>query len=61
MVVCICNNVSDKKVKEAIESGAKDVRSVLRHLKVKVQCATCISTVSEMLRSKSIDGDVAAL
>lgn len=61
MVVCVCNNVTESKVRDAIEAGASDVKSVLRHLNVKVQCAVCVDTVSKMLRPQSIDGDAAAL
>ncbi len=41
MIICICNNISDKKISKTLDNGAKTVREVYNQCGVKPQCGSC--------------------
>jgi bacterioferritin-associated ferredoxin len=54
MVVCLCEGVSEKKVRAAIESGARTRREVTQSCGAGGRCGGCHSTISAMLHQHPI-------
>ena len=50
MVVCLCQGVSEKHVRRAIEGGAQSRREVTRACGAGGVCGGCHSTIAEMIR-----------
>ncbi len=63
MYVCICNAITDKQIRQAVEAGAQDLWALQKELGVAAGCGTCKETASEILsdhrRSKSAIAEVA--
>jgi len=53
MYVCICNAITDKQIRQAAESGVKDLWGLQRELGVAVGCGSCKEMASEILRENS--------
>ena len=49
MYVCICNAVTDKQIRKAVESGVQDLWGLQRELGVAVGCGACKEMASEIL------------
>lgn len=49
MYVCVCNAVSDREVKEAIERGATSVPDVVRACKAGGDCGSCHARIQRMI------------
>jgi bacterioferritin-associated ferredoxin len=49
MYVCICNAVTDKQIRRAVESGVEDLWGLQRELGVAVGCGSCKEMASEIL------------
>ncbi|GAB4424338.1 MAG: hypothetical protein OHK0011_04920 [Turneriella sp.] len=47
MIVCSCANVNDRKVKEALERGARTLSDLQTELGVAMGCGRCRETVCE--------------
>ncbi|WP_119167962.1 (2Fe-2S)-binding protein [Algihabitans albus] len=56
MIVCVCNNLNCRKVREAVDAGALSCAKVYLHHGVRPQCGRCIDTVREMLQTGSGEG-----
>ena len=41
MYVCICNQVTDHEIREAVHAGASRLRDIQRNLGVATQCGKC--------------------
>jgi len=50
MYVCVCNAVTERQVKEAIDAGATTVKALSRQLGVGSQCGACVSCAKECLQ-----------
>ncbi len=50
MYVCICNAITDKQIRKAARSGARDLWDLQRELGVASGCGSCKETASEILR-----------
>ena len=53
MVVCVCHNINDRKVNEAITAGAKTPREVLNHYNCSFKCGRCIPMMYDLLEKKN--------
>jgi bacterioferritin-associated ferredoxin len=54
MYVCVCNTVTDHRIREAIEAGADDFEALQAELGVSTCCGCCEPEVREILeQSKS--------
>jgi bacterioferritin-associated ferredoxin len=42
MIVCVCNAVSDRHIRSAVEAGAGSMRDLARELRVGTCCGKCI-------------------
>ena len=50
MIVCVCNNVSDRQIREAVDSGMGSMLEMRLHLKVGTDCGKCHSCAKRVLR-----------
>lgn len=50
MIVCVCNNVSDRKIRQAAEEGMTTLADLRQHLDVGTCCGKCHSCAKEVLR-----------
>ncbi|MDE2429182.1 MAG: (2Fe-2S)-binding protein [Burkholderiales bacterium] len=51
MIVCVCNNVSDKKIQRAVESGMTTMSELREHLDVGTCCGKCAGCARKVLRT----------
>ena len=51
MYVCICNAITDSQIREAAESGVKDLPGLERALGVAAGCVSCKETAADILRA----------
>jgi bacterioferritin-associated ferredoxin len=49
MYVCICNAITDKQIRQAAESGVRDLRELQAELGVATNCGSCKETASQIL------------
>jgi bacterioferritin-associated ferredoxin len=50
MYVCICNALTQRQVREAIENRPRDVAAVYRYHDCQPQCGRCVPEVRAMLK-----------
>ncbi len=50
MYVCICNAITDKQIRQAAESGVRDLWGLQKELGVASNCGSCKEQASEILR-----------
>ena len=55
MYICLCHGVSDKKIEQAIDQGARSMRDLSTELKVGSQCGKCCNCAKKILNQKLID------
>ncbi len=51
MIVCICQNVSDKAIREALEGGAASMHEIRTQLGVGSCCGKCNSFAKTLVRA----------
>lgn len=59
MIVCVCNNVSEKNIRHAVEGGMTTVSELRANLDVGTCCGKCVSCARQVLR-ECMDKTVAA-
>jgi len=52
MVVCICNEIREKDVREAARNGARSARCVFRQAGCKPKCAQCVTFAETIIASE---------
>jgi bacterioferritin-associated ferredoxin len=50
MIVCVCHNVSDRKIQAAVEQGMSTMREMREELLVGTCCGKCHSCAKQVLR-----------
>ncbi|AMO97322.1 BFD-like [2Fe-2S] binding domain protein [Collimonas fungivorans] len=50
MIVCICNNVSDRKIRQAVDSGMSSMSELRENLGIATCCGKCHSCAKSVLR-----------
>ncbi|MDH3577878.1 MAG: bacterioferritin-associated ferredoxin [Gammaproteobacteria bacterium] len=50
MYVCVCNAITDKQIRKAAESGARNVWDLQSALGVATGCGSCMEAASDILR-----------
>jgi bacterioferritin-associated ferredoxin len=50
MIVCICNNVSDRKIQQAVDAGITSMTGLRDHLEVGTYCGKCHACAKRVLR-----------
>jgi len=53
MYVCICNAITDKQIRKAAESGARNLWDLQSELGVATQCGSCKEMASDILRESA--------
>ena len=52
MIVCLCEGVSDRRVRQEVKSGAKTWREVERRCGAGGSCGMCRPMVRDLIRSE---------
>ena len=50
MYVCVCNAITDRQIRKAVESGARNVLDLQLQLGVATGCGSCFEAASDILR-----------
>ena len=50
MIVCICNNVSDRKIRQAVDAGMTSMAELRDHLDIGTCCGKCHPSAKRVLR-----------
>lgn len=61
MYVCICNAVTDKQIRQAVEDGAGSMRELRKQLGVCSDCGKCGPSAKEILQEYKQTGFELAL
>ena len=56
MYICICNAISDKDIKDAIDNGANTPGKVYKFCRCSVQCGRCVETVCKLVKNCKNNG-----
>ncbi len=51
MIVCICHNVSDRAIREALEAGAGSMQDIRAQLNVGSCCGKCNAFAKTLVRA----------
>jgi bacterioferritin-associated ferredoxin len=57
MIVCVCNNVSDRKIRQAVDSGITSMSELRDELEVGTCCGKCHACAKRVLRECLADTD----
>ncbi len=49
MIVCVCNNISDREIRQAVDLGITSIAELRKELGVGTMCGTCVSYAREVL------------
>jgi bacterioferritin-associated ferredoxin len=49
MIVCVCNNISDREIRQAVELGISSTAELYKELGVGTCCGKCVSYAREVL------------
>lgn len=50
MIVCVCNNVSERKIRQAVDGGVTRMAELRNELEVGTCCGKCHSCAKRVLR-----------
>ena len=50
MIVCVCNNISDREIRQAADLGLASMGELRRDLGVGTCCGKCVSCARQVLR-----------
>jgi bacterioferritin-associated ferredoxin len=49
MIVCVCNNISDREIRQAVDLGLSSMAELRRDLGVATCCGKCHSCAKEVM------------
>jgi bacterioferritin-associated ferredoxin len=49
MIVCVCNNISDREIRQAVELGVSSIEELRRDLGVSTCCGQCFDCAAQIL------------
>jgi bacterioferritin-associated ferredoxin len=49
MIVCVCNNISDREIRQAVDLGITSIDDLREALGVATNCGECLSYAMEVL------------
>jgi bacterioferritin-associated ferredoxin len=58
MIVCVCNNISDREIRQAVDLGISSMAELHRELGVGTCCGKCVIYAREVLNTH-LDGALA--
>jgi bacterioferritin-associated ferredoxin len=50
MIVCVCKNVSDRKIRQAVDAGMNTMVELREHLEIGTCCGKCHPSAKRLLR-----------
>ena len=53
MYICLCNNLTSKKVNEALQKGISTSKNIYSYYKCKPKCGKCIDFLNEIIEENS--------
>jgi len=53
VIVCHCQGVSDRSIRQAVHEGARSVRQVARVCRAGRMCGGCLPVISEIIAAES--------
>lgn len=53
MIVCVCRNINDKAVRDAVDSGAKRAKDVQAFHGCAFNCGMCKTTIEDIIAEKT--------
>lgn len=59
MIICLCNNISEKEIEDAIERGSTKASDVHDALGCKPQCGSCMDYIKDKILLKSNNIEIA--
>jgi len=51
MIVCVCNNISDREIRQAVDLGLSTMAELRRDLGVATCCGQCANCACEVLNA----------
>ncbi|HKL78724.1 MAG TPA: (2Fe-2S)-binding protein [Gammaproteobacteria bacterium] len=60
MFVCVCNNISERKIHEAAAQGVRTLDELSNHLGVATGCGTCAEFARECLEEALDENNASA-
>lgn len=60
MIVCVCNNVSDRKIRQAVDDGVTTMSELRTEFGVGACCGKCHSCAKQVLREALAESAEAA-
>lgn len=57
MIICVCNRINCRSVRDAVDSGARSPKAVQAHHGCKINCGKCTSMIGEMI-AKQMDRQI---
>lgn len=52
MIICVCNRINCKSVREAVDAGARSPKAVQAHHGCKFNCGKCSCSIGELIAEK---------
>lgn len=52
MIICVCNNISDREIRKAVEQGMTSMADLYKELGVGTCCGKCVSYAREVLHEQ---------
>lgn len=49
MIICVCNNISDREIRNAVDQGMTSMAELHRQLGVGTCCGKCVSYAREVM------------
>lgn len=49
MIVCVCNNISDREIRQAVEMGLSSMSDLYQELGVGTCCGKCVSYARQVM------------
>ena len=49
MIVCVCNNISDREIRQAVDLGISSIAELRKELGVGTMCGKCVSYARDVL------------
>jgi bacterioferritin-associated ferredoxin len=49
MIVCVCNNISDREIRQAVDLGLTSMSDLRKQLGVGTCCGKCVSYAREVM------------
>ena len=49
MIVCVCNNISDREIRQAVDLGLSSMEELSRDLGVGTCCGNCVTCARDVL------------